>query len=72
MLEGLTPPKRTLPCKVRDVLENLNAEDQEILTNALADYKLWSARTLELELRKRGIMISDSSIERHRAGVCSC
>ena len=72
MLEGLTPPKRVMPCRVRDVLEDLNAEDKEILSNALADYKLWSARTLELELRKRGIMISDSSIERHRAGVCSC
>lgn len=72
MLEGLTPPKRTLPCKVRDVLENLELQDQEILNAALADSKTWSARTLELELRKRGILISDSSIERHRAGVCSC
>lgn len=72
MLEDLTPPKRVLPCKVRDVLQELESQDQQILNDALADFKNWSARTLELELRKRGILISDSSIERHRAGVCSC
>lgn len=71
MLEGLTPPKRIQACKVRTVLESLDAKDQEILKNALANPD-WPHSTLAHELNKRGLKISEQPVRTHRLGRCSC
>jgi hypothetical protein len=71
MLEGLTPPKQIHPCKVRDILQSLDASDQEILKKILVD-PAWSDKALENALNERGVKISDTPIRKHRKGRCSC
>jgi hypothetical protein len=71
MLEGLTPPSKVLPCKVRELLETLDPKDQEILKAALID-PAWAHLTLTNSLKDRGIAISETPIRKHRLGRCSC
>jgi hypothetical protein len=71
MLEGLTPPKKELACKVRTLLQGLEPKDRQILEAALSD-ESWPTFTLATELRKRGMTISEHPIRKHRAGGCSC
>lgn len=71
MLEDLTPPSRNLPCKVRTLLDTLDAKDQEILKKALGNSD-WTTSALSRELTKRGFAISEKPITTHRAGRCSC
>jgi hypothetical protein len=68
----MTPPVKKTACKVRTVLENLEPKDAEILAAALADQHLWPARTLQIALSQRKLIVSDVSIGRHRKGQCSC
>ena len=72
LLLGMTPPVKKTACKVRTLLENLEPKDAEILTAALADPHLWPARTLQVALSQRKLIVSDVSIGRHRKGQCSC
>jgi hypothetical protein len=71
MLENLTPPKRIRSCAVRTILGQLEKKDKEIFVAALANPD-WAALTLSKELTKRGLLISDGAITRHRKGMCSC
>lgn len=71
MLEGLTPKKQSRPCKIKAVLDSLDAKDQQILIDALANPE-WSTKGLADELSNRGIPISDTPITSHRAKRCSC
>ena len=71
MLEGMTPTQRKPPCTVRSVLESLDAKDQVILVNAVAN-ESWKAPALARELTARGIAISEKPILAHRRKVCSC
>jgi transposase len=71
MLEGLTPPKKIRPCKVRETIESLEPKDQEILKSAIAD-PAWQTLTLANSLKERGVSISESPLRSHRAGRCSC
>jgi hypothetical protein len=71
MLEGMEPQVKKQPCKVRTVLESLEAKDKEILTKALADSQ-WSAGALARELTKRGIPISEKPVMAHKRQGCSC
>lgn len=71
MLEGLTPPNKVAACKVRTLLEKLDAKDSEILKNALAD-DAWSNVALTEALNKRGLQISENPVRRHRMKKCSC
>ena len=72
MLEGLQPPQRVYNCRVRSVLETLDAKDKKILETALDSLDLWPVRTLSIELKRRGLVLSDSAIANHRRGSCSC
>jgi len=72
MLEDLTPPQKKTSCRTRTILEELSEQDQKILLNALSKEEDWSHKSLSKELNKRGILISDVSISRHRQGHCSC
>ena len=71
MLEGLTPPVRLGPCKVRALLESLEPKDQEILKEAVASPD-WPTVTLSEALTKRGLIISESPLRKHRAKRCTC
>ena len=71
MLENLTPPKRIRSCAVRTILAGLEKKDKEIFIEALANQD-WAALTLAKELTKRGLLISDGAITRHRKEICSC
>jgi hypothetical protein len=72
MLDGLQPPQRVYNCRVRSVLETLDAKDKKILETALDSLDLWPVRTLSIELKRRGLVLSDSAIANHRRGSCSC
>ena len=72
MLEDLTPPQKKTSCRTRTILEELSEQDQKILLNALSKEEDWSHKSLSKELSKRGVVISDVSISRHRQGHCSC
>jgi len=71
MLEGLTPPVKIGACKVRTLMESLEPKDQEILKKAIANAD-WPSLTLAEELTKRGLLISESPLRKHRAKRCSC
>ena len=71
-LDGLTPPIKKLPCRVRSVLAELTDNDRDILTQAINDHETWLAKPLCRALRERGIMLSDDAIYKHRKGLCSC
>jgi hypothetical protein len=73
MLEGITPPRSGVHrCKVDTYLAELDETDSEILGAAINDNKKWPAQTLAMELRKRGLVMSDASITRHRRKTCAC
>jgi hypothetical protein len=71
MLEGMEPHTKKQSCKVRTVLESLEAKDKEILIKALADVQ-WTATALARELTSRGIAISEKPIMAHKRKGCSC
>ena len=71
MLEDLKPPGRHFTCKVQTVAEELDAKDSQILIEAVNSDK-WSFKTLSNELAKRGIVIVDTTIAKHRRKQCSC
>lgn len=72
MLEDLRPPARKTPCRVATVAEGLSDADAEILFAAVADSNNWKIKTLEKELKKRGINISDTPLVSHRFKTCGC
>jgi hypothetical protein len=72
MLDGLEPPKRVFSCRVRSVLETLDAKDKKIFEVAIQSFDLWPARTLSTALKQRGLVLSDGAIAQHRKGSCSC
>jgi hypothetical protein len=72
MLEDLRPPKRKATCKVATLAQGLSDKDKEILLAAVADSVNWKIKPLETELKKRGLMISDTPLIAHRAQNCSC
>lgn len=71
MLENLKPPTRHAACKVQSILEGLDAKDQKILSDSVMNPE-WPMLTLENALRGLGIVLSASTIKRHRTKVCSC
>jgi len=71
MLEGMEPQVKKQSCKVRTILESLDAKDKEILIQALADNQ-WTANALARELTNRGIPISEKPVMTHKRKGCSC
>jgi hypothetical protein len=73
MLEGLKPPpNKVYYCRVSQVLAELDQADQEILDQAIADYRSWPAKTLQKALRERGLTLADTTITKHRNQLCAC
>jgi len=71
MLEGMKPQVKKQSCKIRTVLDSLEAKDREILIQALADTQ-WTASALARELTNRGISISEKPVMAHKRKGCSC
>jgi hypothetical protein len=71
MLEDLTPPSREHTCKVRTIAKDLSEVDRAIFLEAV-DNPTWAFKTLSNELSKRGIVIADNGIAKHRRLQCSC
>jgi len=71
MLEDLLLPVRHTPCRVRTVKEEIPEKDSLILEQAVMNPE-WPCKTLQNELRKRNIKISDTAIKQHREKRCSC
>jgi len=73
MLEGLKPPpNKAYYCRVSQVLAELDQADQEILDQAIADYRSWPAKTLQNALKERGLTLADTTITKHRKQLCAC
>lgn len=72
MLEDMTPPPSTRGCRVGSVLAELDDNDRQILTDALADTGRWSSHGLMTALKQRGIQVSVHPIINHRKGICKC
>jgi len=71
LLDGLTPPQRKYPCRFREILDSLEKKDQIVLEAAIINPE-WAHKSLSEALRQRGLVITDTSIARHRKGACSC
>lgn len=71
MLEGLQPPKKVYPCKVRQLAAEMSKEDSKIFLDAVKDNN-WPVVTLVEALRGRGVDVSPTPITNHRKGLCSC
>jgi len=72
MLEDMKPPVRVYPCRIRTITLGLSETDQEILIQAVNDHENWPVKTLESELRRRGLSVSEKAISNHRKQRCSC
>ena len=71
MLEDLQIPERSYNCKVEQLKEELSPSDHKILLDAVMN-PAWTQVGLQSALREKGIILSASTIKRHRTKVCSC
>jgi hypothetical protein len=75
MLENLkaaVTSKRRYPCATRIFYDSLKPADQEILMDCLTNSDV-SHNSLSKALREQaGVTLADTSIARHRQGLCSC
>ena len=63
--------RRPRDCRVKQVANTLDPKDAEIFIAAVEGTG-WRIHNLEPELKRRGILISQGSIKKHRDGDCSC
>jgi hypothetical protein len=71
MLEDLKIPVKHTSCKVRTVAADMSEKDAEILESAVMNPE-WPCKTLQNELLKREVQLSDTVIKNHREKRCSC
>lgn len=72
LLDDLNAPTgKVWSCKVRTYATELAPEDSKTFLDAINN-PAWKAVPLATELRKRGIEISNTTINNHRNGTCSC
>jgi hypothetical protein len=71
MLEDLKLPVKVVSCRVRTVKDDMADKDALILEQAVMNPE-WPCKTLQNELLKREIKLSDTSIKHHREKRCSC
>jgi hypothetical protein len=71
MLEDLSLPVKLYSCRVRTVREEMSESDGQILEDAVMNPD-WPFKTLETELFRKGVSLSEKAIKRHREKQCSC
>jgi len=62
---------RRSPCKVRKVLDEMDANDRESLSDVLFSNN-YPITIISSVLAGRGIYISEDTLRKHRLGRCSC
>jgi len=72
LLDDLEPKPVIHSCIVRRTIASLEASDQTILEEAVADSTRWSSAALSSALKEKGISINRTSLTDHRKGACSC
>ena len=72
LLDDLTPHVKKYSCKIATILSELEPADRAILEAALQDTNTWTSRALANAVRQRGITLVDTSVTKHRNGLCSC
>jgi hypothetical protein len=73
ILSNIEPPRKNTPsCHVRTVLQRLDEGDQKIFNEWLADRDTWSGMAISKVMNQQGIVISSTSVNHHRRGMCSC
>jgi hypothetical protein len=58
-------------CSIQRLLEKLDAQDKEDLSNALANPSMTHS-SITYVLKSRGHQVSVSGVTRHRKGLCGC
>jgi len=71
MLEDLKLPVKISSSRVRTLKDEMADKDALILEQAVMNPE-WPCKTLQNELLKRDIKLSDTSIKHHREKRCSC
>lgn len=71
MLEDLVLPTPQYSCRVRTLKEEMSKADAAILEEAVNN-PAWPCKTLQNELLKRQVKLSDTVIKKHREKRCSC
>jgi len=71
MLEDLKIPVKQTSCKVRTTAAEMSEKDATILEDAVMNPE-WPCKTLQNELLKREVQLSDTVIKNHREKRCSC
>jgi hypothetical protein len=71
MLEDLKIPVKHTLCRVRTLAAEMSEKDAEILESAVMNPE-WPCKTLQNELLKREVKLSDTVIKNHREKRCSC
>lgn len=72
MLENLYEDRPGPRCKIDRQRRKLDDSDQKILDSALADTETWSDYHLAKALKARGLEMNETSLKRHRQGLCAC
>jgi hypothetical protein len=72
LLDNFEPTNAHKPCKVGQILNNLEPEDAHILDLAIQDTPKWSNRALAHALQARGIQVTTDTIRAHRLNTCPC
>ena len=71
MLENLRIEVKKKSCAVITFYMSLDEADKEILMSNLSNPEI-AHKALEKALREIGVVLSDTSIARHRESHCSC
>lgn len=71
MLEDLKIPVKLTTCRVKTLADEIAEKDAVILEAAVMNPE-WPCKTLQNELLKRNIKLSDTTIKQHREKRCSC
>jgi hypothetical protein len=71
LFDDLKLQEKQWPCKVRVLMDSLDKNDREILTNIMLD-KRWTNEALARAINERGFNIVGITLGRHRRGACSC
>ena len=62
-------------CAVRLVLENVKNVSEDLhdqVVKALSDTSSYQSAAISRELKRRGFVVNDHSISRHRRKMCAC
>lgn len=69
--DALKKSEGKTPCKVRDIVEQFDEQDREEFEQAMNDDRIKASHIAGV-LQERKFRISERTVQRHCAKVCSC